>query len=556
LIDMALVPSEQINRREADDTWELLNRMGRLKDGSMKARNYSGITNAWLNEPCIVVGAGPSLRPIIDELGWEFLDGKHTIGINHTIEDYDRFEWFLFLDERFLEKTTYNLNNYKGRIYAQCNTKMDASEQVRLFHCVPKPTLKLEDGLYNHNFSGLAALNLAIISGANPIYLLGYGMGTNGNREDYHYKPDYTGNSDAASRFDKYVTVLGQFAPFQQFGKRIVHVTNATDIPTLTCKMKKADFIRLMRNDKPAAIDAENARVLHYSFTDEVARHADITRHVIQRSVGKHEMHSWSEPILPADLYILEHFMSTSGDVNNFPHKSKTIDIVHSSNCIPRPGFAKVVCLTNAWQKYLKSHGVDAEVIPGGIDLEPYKEITPTSEMVFGRITRWDSGKIHPDWNRLVGEILEELPEAKCLFYVKAYAKGRERLNHPRMIWDESCNIDMFKGDFLKNMSIYVHMNANTKETMSYGCVEALATGLPVVYLSEGTGVLEEVTGEAGIRCTSPAEVKAAILKLLKDVELRKSYCEKAKKQAQRFDSRVTVREFDRLIREVLGGKK
>ena len=73
----------------------------------------------------------------------------------------------------------------------------------------------------------------------------------------------------------------------------------------------------------------------------------------------------------------------------------------------------------------------------------------------------------------------------------------------------------MFKGDYLKNLSVYVHANGSFKETLSFAVIEAMATGLPVVYLKEGTGVLEEVIGGAGIACNTINEVRDSVINLL-----------------------------------------
>ena len=110
----------------------------------------------------------------------------------------------------------------------------------------------------------------------------------------------------------------------------------------------------------------------------------------------------------------------------------------------------------------------------------------------------------------------------------------------------------MFKGDYLKNLSVYVHVNGSFKETLSFAVIEAMATGLPVVYLKEGTGVLEEVTDGAGIPCNTINDVRDIVVKLLKDRAMREYYGKLAKEQARRFDKSAMVQKFNEVIKQCL----
>jgi len=546
-------------RMNKDNTWDFLVRLGMIKGNTLYHRNYDGIKDAWKDEPCYIVGGGPSLKPVLDKLGFGFLDGKHTIGINHVIEDYDGFEWFFFLDKRFIEKTTYDLDKYHGLIFAQCTTGMPPALNVKIYHCRnDRPSSRMEDGLYNANFSGIAALNLAIISGANPIYLLGYGNGVGATHQSYHYKRDYTGENKLDKNFKKYCNVQAQFSRFREWQDRIIHVTDGNDVVEITRKIKTTQFcnkvagvekISVFHNTRP-----DEAKIVHLSFSKDKARHNDITRYVMDECIGKHELHDINAGPPPvADLYIGEHFLSTSKAVNAFDKKNRCIDIVHTAGCIPERGFSRVVALTEAWKRHLGKHLVKAtDMIYGGIDLLPYQGVLPTDAPVFGRMTRWSPGKIHPDWNRVTTEILTAVPEARCLMYTEMMNASRPMLKHAKVTYSSDCKIDMFKGDFLKNMSVYVHANGSFKETLSFAVIEAMATGLPVVYLKEGTGVLEEVTDGAGIPCNTINDVRDMVVTLLKDKAMREYYGKLAKEQAQRFDKNVMVKKFNEVIKQCL----
>lgn len=538
-----------------DDTWKFFRDLGFIDGNRLDARNYDGIHGAWQDEPCFIVGGGPALKEFITEVGFSFLDGKHTIGINHVIEDYDGFEWFFFLDKRFLEKTTYNIDKFKGRIFAQSNTGLKPSDRITVFSCNNEaPQVRIEKGLYSSNLSGLAALNLAILTGANPIYLLGYGNGQKADYTSYHYKTNYTGEVKKQEIFDKFVKVNRYYDNFLQWKKRIVHVTEGSDIPVFN-KMKIAAFKNKFNCEKASIEVNQLPKIVHLSFSDKLEVHADITRHIINECYGQHTLVDVNKGVIPrADLYIFEHFQSTNQAISKFPYKNKAVNIVHTVNCIPPQGFKKVISLSRSWQQILKKHFIESEVIYGGIDIDAYKDTWPDyDKKVFGRITRWSPAKIHPEWNGIVKEILDEHQDSKCLMYVDFMnRKNRDVLKHERMVYNESCKIDMFKGDYLKNLSIYVHCNGSFKETLSFAIIEAMATGLPIIYLEEGTGVIEEITGDAGIKCDSISILKNNIIKMLNSKYYREDFGMVAKKRSILYHKNQMVKRFNEVIKSCL----
>lgn len=539
--------------RNKDETWRFLTEMGNIDSNVMLKRSYDGIKDAWLNQPCFVVGAGYDLRDFIENVGWDFLNDKHTIGMNHVIEDYDKFEWFLFLDKRFLVNTTYNMSQFKGRVFAHCSTGYKPEDRITIFHTsVDAPTHQVQDGLYSGNLSGLCALNLAIISGANPIYLLGCGIGKGATEKSYHYKDTYTGERKEAAIFAKFQRVMRLYKSYAQYNDRIIQVTTGTEPTAIQRKMRAVELLK----DKPSLQwTGAKPRIVHISFSNDITKHADITRYIIKECYGEHSLIAQNQAIPKADLYITEHFLSTDKFVNRFPYKEKTINIVHTVNCIPQGPFKRNIALTNAWKKILEQHFVkNITMIHGGIDLSQYANIIPDySKLVFGRITRYSAGKIHPAWNEMVQGILNAEPTTKCVMYTQLDSlNNRPILFHPGMIYDKSCQIDMFKGDFLKNLSIYVHMNGSFKETLSFAVIEAMATGLPIVYLDEKTGVLDEITGNTQIKCNSVDDVTRAILSLLHDKKSRILYGTKAKEQAKKFDKNIMLAKFDREIKQCI----
>lgn len=173
---------------------------------------FDGIDGAWKDQPCFVVGGSPGLRQAIaDGFRFDMLNGFHSIGINHVVEDYHDFEWLFFLDKRLIDISTYDImGQYRGRMFAHLKAHMEPSARCTVFYTQDDgPSEHIADGLYTFISSGLTAINLALISGANPIYLLG--LDTGGPHEDgdlIHYKAGYTGEKATTAHLRKYQTYV------------------------------------------------------------------------------------------------------------------------------------------------------------------------------------------------------------------------------------------------------------------------------------------------------------------------------------------------------------
>jgi len=547
-----------IRSRDVDKVWDIYMNNGWIDGKVYTPGPFGGINNCWKNKPCFVIGSGPDLKVFIDQVGFQFLEGKHSIGINHVIETWDRFEWFLFLDRRFLKKTTYDLYKFKGKIFAQNNTGISADlKNVVRFQCgTKKPTIDIKDGLYSNKFSGLAALNLAIIAGANPIFLIGFGMGKDGNKNLFHFRTKYQGvGTQPKEQYGKYLKVYNNFRHFKKWHPAIIHVTEGqslVDFKKINFQTLKRKFNISKRFEKNVNVNKNIApRIVHLSFSNNVNVHADITRAIIDKCYGNHYLYTFND-IPNADLYITEHFISTRRFIDNFPYRHKTINIIHSMNCFPIGNWKCNVALTHAWKTLLSKRGVqNIRVIYGGINLKPYKNVNRNKgRKIFGRITRWSPGKIPDWWNGMITEILDANENVSCLMFIDNRNRARKLLNHKRMIYDYSCKINDFKGNWLKKLNIYVHANGYFRETMSFAAIEAMATGLPIIYLKEPA--LREVVGDNGICVNNKQELKTTILNLLYDNDICEKYSQLSKERSKFFDIKKTIKKFDELIKEMV----
>jgi len=547
IIQLKNIEVQKQNRDNQDAVWFNFAKIGLIgtKPENIEALNsinYQNVNGYWKDEPCYIIAAGKSGAPLWNQITYDWFKGKHTIGINHKIDEWQGFEWFLFLDKA---KHPYDLDNFEGRVFAHNTAGYSKGLGECLFFSNEKePSTRIEDGLFNHCLSGLSALNLAIISGANPIYLIGYGNGEEATANNYHDRRDYPGERKNETVFTKFKNVNKYFTKFLPWKEKIIHITNGKDIPQFK-KMKIDDFVR-QNQIKHRPIP----NVIHLSFSDDINRQNELTRAIIKQGYGKHVLCDINKPIESADLYILHHFLSTNRQALNFSYKAKCIDIVHTAGCTPKGNFKFNVVLTKTWHNLLSKQAINSEIARPGINLEHYKNIWPDYDnLTFGRATQWSAGKINENWNKIANEILEELPESKCLIYTHFESKTRDILQHNRMIFDESMTIDKEdKSYYFKKLGIYVHTNGTFKDTLSLACIEAMAIGLPIIYLKEPA--LEEVIGNSGIACNSMMEVKVWIIKLLKDKKLRIEYSKKSKTQSLKYNVQNWIKDIDELIKE------
>jgi hypothetical protein len=207
------------------------------------------IMGAWKGEPAYVLGGGPSLK------GFDFrkLEGKHSIGVGLALRDYIGFEWFLFYHHETIDILKNELSIYQGTIFAQYwqEKRLASRENVVYFKNVKnadEPTENIEDGLYNGFLCGIAATHLAILSGADPIYLLGMDCG-GGTRGDTHYRKDYEEPFAYKESPAKYRSGASHFDKFAPWGDRIVNLSPNSAITTFKKSGWKEHFMSRKTNN-------------------------------------------------------------------------------------------------------------------------------------------------------------------------------------------------------------------------------------------------------------------------------------------------------------------
>ena len=155
---------------------------------------------SWLNKPAFLVGGGPSL----DGFNFARLKGHRTIGINLAFYFFEPTIVFS-MDTRFLNWITNG--TYEAK-YPGCRERFQTTAAYKIWLLTYTASLPgsifvapvfrnydhgrthlswiFRDGLGHGNNSGFGALNLALVLGANPIYLLGFDMKHEKTKTHYH----------------------------------------------------------------------------------------------------------------------------------------------------------------------------------------------------------------------------------------------------------------------------------------------------------------------------------------------------------------------------------
>jgi hypothetical protein len=137
----------------------------------------------WARQPAFILGGGPSLKGF----NFDSLRGQNTIGTNRTYETYDpcinvsldvQFVNMVMRGEYGVEAKEKYLNTRCLKVLGGNKPSIDC-DYKEAYHvlAIGKPQVgNFEVGIAHHGNSGAFGLNLALVLGADPIYLLGFDM--------------------------------------------------------------------------------------------------------------------------------------------------------------------------------------------------------------------------------------------------------------------------------------------------------------------------------------------------------------------------------------------
>ena len=188
------------NKPVTDDSivnnWNTLKKIGGAKNNNCiaktKSKKLSLEDGMWKGRRCFIVGGGASLK------GFDFskLDGELVIGINRAIEKMDPTILFS-LDYRFYDWTMkgelgdnlfHKFVDYKGlKVFMNLGGSEEYPTNIMQIGSagLDNFTHSIKNGIGHGNNSGYSALNLAVCLGADPIYLLGFDMQGDGEKQTW-----------------------------------------------------------------------------------------------------------------------------------------------------------------------------------------------------------------------------------------------------------------------------------------------------------------------------------------------------------------------------------
>lgn len=183
----------------------------------------------WEGEPCYIIGGGSSLAGF----DWDILKGRKVLGC--TVAFYlgsSLVPFAIFGDAAFLEQHRHGLEKYAregGIVVTNSNrVKKDTPDWLKRMRKV-KDGLSTEALGWNGN-TGSSAINLALLFGANPIYLLGYDMriSADGKRKNFHNAYNDQPNPKAYDRFKRGMVQVGEDLTRLFPGRRVINLEDGT----------------------------------------------------------------------------------------------------------------------------------------------------------------------------------------------------------------------------------------------------------------------------------------------------------------------------------------
>jgi len=172
------------------------------------------LDGSWADRRCFIVGGGPSLK------GFDFerLRGERVIAVNKAFYDVPFADIMFSMDRPFLDLIMQGKLNKDGKDYRVAFETFEGAKlwldisnySYPLFvYSIPSAgeigwTKSLKEGLYHGHNSGYGALNLAMVLGADPIYLLGYDCSKGpAGEKNYHDGYPSGANPDAMNVFKR-----------------------------------------------------------------------------------------------------------------------------------------------------------------------------------------------------------------------------------------------------------------------------------------------------------------------------------------------------------------
>jgi len=548
-----MMTTKRIEKIYSNNYWKYLQRKSNLTTVHIRQReDYEKFEGIWNGQPAFVISGSQAMKP-------EYFDffrahpELHTITVNHLIEDWDGSEFFLFSDTRFLDKTTYDLTKYKGQVLAKNNThQYDKPLINKPLRYVPlkggqEPSEKLSDGLYCNMCSGLAALNFAVIAGADPIYCLGMDGTTLDKRSGSHYKADYTGEAikdEVLTRKDMYNDKRHKFfRKFSPYKNRIVNICDP-EISIMKDKFTTITFNEML-DSAIWQIEKKQKTICHVG-TLAIEKMGEITRNIFNMATGKHLYYNILTDTTPpaADIYLLHCFINHAILFENFNADGKIISLLHSDydlGCRPSKYSNRTIVLTEAYKKRYGKVLKHVEVINAGVREYLFDLPMQYQKRDMVRICRNAPGKFHRKFDITIKSIIANYKNNFTL------VTNKSRNNSIYIeVTDIEINDNFRKKYILSVNPIYIIANGDFEEVQSVALLEAMAAGCAIVCLHQNG--YQETLGGAGIIASDMHTLKRRVEMLINSESKRIKYGTLARERVMMYSNSIMIKKYNKLF--------
>jgi hypothetical protein len=182
-----------------------------------------------MDEPCYIIGGGSSL----EGFDWDMLQGRNVLGCNVAFYiGANIVPITIFGDGHFMVQHRDGLDKYAlegGQVITLSNliSRLKAPEYIKQMKKVNRGLGV--DGLGWNGNTGASAINLALLFGANPIYLLGFDMKLSPEgKKNYHNAYNDTPNAKVYTRFLKGMTQVARDLPQLFPGHQVINLEDGT----------------------------------------------------------------------------------------------------------------------------------------------------------------------------------------------------------------------------------------------------------------------------------------------------------------------------------------
>lgn len=178
---------------------------------------------AWKGHRAFVVGGGPSLR------GFNFRDlrGERIIAVNRAFEYLPFAEILFSMDFRYYQEViqTSEFKTFRGRkIWIDTRAFPYRGVETIKMNVTDLMSPSIAKGISTGSNSGYAALNLAVLLGADPIYLLGFDFKTQDRRSHFHPGYRFIYHAEKLERWRKTLDQAG--AGILAAGRKVINLSS------------------------------------------------------------------------------------------------------------------------------------------------------------------------------------------------------------------------------------------------------------------------------------------------------------------------------------------